>query len=178
MAQRNTTSTFIAGILLILTLVIGLFVWQPARETVNSLEASLLDAESELSSLETELADLVILEEELPVSEKERERILEAVPIGLSQDELVRNLDEIAEEADVSLNSMTFSLQNVEGTTADVVSMVANFTGSYADLGRLLEALENNDRLFKVVSIGVQLGDVTEEGQQMTFSVTLEAYYQ
>ncbi len=178
MAQRNTTSTLIAGVLLILTLVVGLFVWKPARDDAKSLGTDLIEAQSSLQQLEKELADLLVLEQDLPVAESERESILESVPIGLNQDELVRNLDDIAADADVSLNSMTFSKQNVEGSTADVISVVCNLSGDYEDLGRLLESFENNDRLFKVVSIGVQLGDVTEDGQQMTFSVTLEAYYQ
>ncbi len=179
MAKQNTTSTLIAAVLLIAALVVGLFVWQPARDDVGSLEADLLDMQSELESLESELAELVVLEEELPVAEAERERILESVPVGLNQDALVQNLDEISNSANVDLNSMTFSKQNIEGATADVVAIVCNFSGNYEDLGRLLEELESNDRLFKVVSIGVQLGDITDDGsQEMTFSVSLEAYYQ
>lgn len=178
MAKQNTTSTLIAAILLIAALVVGLFVWQPARDDVGSLETNLLDMQSELSSLEAELAELVILEEELPVAEAERERILGSVPVGLNQDALVQDLDEIGDSANVDLNSMTFSKQNIEGATADVIAIVCNFSGDYEDLGRLLEELENNDRLFKVISIGVQLGEITDEGQEMTFSVSLEAYYQ
>jgi len=41
-----------------------------------------------------------------------------------------------------------------------------------------LQALENSPRLFKVSSVGVQLGEVTEAGYLMTFNVSLEAYYQ
>jgi Tfp pilus assembly protein PilO len=178
MSRKNTTSTFVAGVLLIVALVVGLFVWRPASEEGKNLAADLSDSQFELSKLQQELMELEVLEEALPVNEEEREKILEMVPEGLNQDDLVRNLDDIAEKASVDLNSMTFSLQNVEGTTADVVSVSCNMAGDYEDLGRLLEEFENNDRLFKVLSIGVQLGDVTEDGQQMTFSITLEAYYQ
>ena len=178
MSRKNTTSTFIAGVVLILVMIIGLFVWRPASDQVKGLQADLTSSESELSNLQEQLIELEILEEALPVNEEERAKILEMVPIGLNQDDLVRNLDDIAEEANVRLNSMSFSLQNVEGATANVVSVVCNMSGSYEDLGRLLESFENNDRLFKVVSIGVQLGDVNEDGQQMTFSITIEAYYQ
>lgn len=178
MTNRNTTSTVIAGILLVLAMVLGLFVWSPTRNEVATMQTDLADAESKLADLQKDLDELQTLEETLPVNDKERAGILAAVPVGLNQDDLVTDLNEIATNANVNLNSMTFSLQNVEGATANIVSVVCNLTGNYEDLGRLLEAFENNDRLFKVVSIGVQLGDITAEGQQMTFSVSLEAYYQ
>lgn len=178
MTNRKTTSTVIAGILLILAMVLGLFVWSPTRNEVSIMQADLAETQSKLNELQENLEELQTLEETLPVNDKERAGILAAVPVGINQDDLVSDLDEIAAEANVNLNSMTFSLQKVEGATANIISIVCNLNGNYEDLGRLLEAFENNDRLFKVVSIGVQLGDVTAGGQQMVFSVSLEAYYQ
>jgi|GEM_PF-787616 Tfp pilus assembly protein PilO len=179
MASGNSKSSLVAAIILIVAVIVGAFVWQPAREQVLSLESELVDAQAGLVLLETELADLVLLDSTLPVAESERDRILEAVPNDLAQDELIRDLDDIASSVDIDLTSMTFSLQSVQGLTADVVSISASFSGLYVDLLDLLEAIETNDRLFKVNSIGVQLGDVTDDGEQlMTFSVTLEAYYQ
>ena len=179
MTQRSTFPTLIAAGLLILALIVGVFVWQPVRENVATLADELTAEESELVALQVELADLVALEANLPMADSERERILDSVPLDLLQDELIENLDTIANEVGVSLNSVTFALQNNQGTDSNVISIVPNFTGNYSDLISLLDALENNDRLFKVASIGVQLGDSTDDvEQQMTFSVSLEAYYQ
>lgn len=177
MTQRSSTPAVAAAGLLILALLIGLFVWQPVRGQVSILSSEVDTAKSELNQLTSELADLVALEADLPIAESERERILASVPEGLNQDEIIESLSDLAAEVGVSLNAMTFGLQTSQDSGADVVSVVSNFTGEYADLINLLQAIENSDRLFKVTAISVQLGDQSSE-QQMTFSVSIEAYYQ
>ncbi|MDP2624653.1 MAG: type 4a pilus biogenesis protein PilO [Candidatus Peregrinibacteria bacterium] len=175
---RKSSSKIVAGGLIIVAILVGVLVWQPASEEVDSLKSDLATKESELASFQNDLADLVSLEAELPVAESERERILAAVPLGLNQDQLVENLSEIVDKVGMSLNSMTFSLQNTQATGADVVSISASITGNYNDLVTLLKEFESNDRVFNVTSIGVQLNDVSDEGYVMGFSLTLEAYYQ
>jgi len=178
MARRQSSSSVLSAGLLILALVVAMFVWQPASQSVDQLESNLDNKEAELMKLEAQIAELMSMDERLPVAESERELILRAVPEELAQDELVRDLEAIAEGAQMDLGSMSFSLQPaVEG--ANVVSIVANFAGRYEDLLSLLMALEKNERLFYVTSIGVQLSEVSDAGDQlMNFSVTLEAFYQ
>lgn len=180
MNQRSSFPAVVAAGLLILAVILGIFVWQPARDRVETLSADLISAKSELVQLQTELADLVALEAELPLADSERERILNSVPLELIQDEIIEDLDDIASSVGISLNAMSFSLQSSQDQSADVVSVTGNFTGNYTALIDLLEAIENNDRLFKVTAIGVQLGEVDgDSGEQlMTFSVSIEAYYQ
>ena len=176
-SRRSSSQSLIAAVFLIAALVIALFVWQPFQEEVKTLQADLVTKEATLAQLEGEVARLQSLEANLPVAESERERILGAVPIGLNQDQLVSDLDDIAGDVGVSLNAMSFSLAT-QGKES-VVSMVANFHGEYADLITLLKALENNDRLFQVNSVSVQFSEDDESDDQlMNFSVTLEAYYQ
>lgn len=173
------SSSVISLILLIASILVGVFFWQPMRDRVAEQSALLASQQQELTALEKQVADLVSLEADLPVSEVERERILDTVPTQLAQDDLVEDLSSVADKVGISLNSMTFSLHPAsKSDEADVVSIMANFNGNYDDLVTLLKALENNKRLFKVTSIGVQLGEVTEQGQQMIFTVALEAYYQ
>lgn len=176
--SRRSTSLF-SVVLLIAAIALGVFVWQPARDRALEGAKTLETAQSELQGLEEEVATLVQLEAELPVGETERARILDAVPLSLVQEELVEDLSTIADSVGVSLNSTTFSLQSSRQQNPHVVSMVSNLNGHYDDLIRLMKALESNDRLFKITSIGVQLGELDEEGnQQMIFSVSMEAYYQ
>lgn len=167
-----------AALLLIVSLVVGVFVWQPLREGNVVLASDRDQKVAQLQKVESEIQRLTQLEASLPVSEVERARLLESVPLTLEQERLVTDLDRVAAEAKVSLNAMNFSLQG-ERANAKVVSMVANFTGGYDALLSLLQALETNVRLFKVSSIGVQVSEATEGTTPlMNFSVTLEAYYQ
>jgi Tfp pilus assembly protein PilO len=185
----NRSASLTALVLFIVSILVGVFFWQPMRDRVVE-QSTLLDSEqAELTILEKQVADLVSLEANLPVSDTERERILDTVPTQLAQDDLVKDLSTLADKVGISLNSMTFSLHPASPTLtvgaaaaksgeADVVSIMANFTGNYDDLITLLKALESNKRLFRVTSIGVQLSEITEQGQQMIFTVALEAYYQ
>lgn len=177
MAYSQTSRVVSVG-LLIIALLVGLLVAKPLRTEVLALSQGLVTQQAELDVLNTEIASLLQVEAELPQAESERERILSSVPSDLNQDQLVEDLDAIAQEVGISLNSMSFSLQSSELNQASIVSISANFTGNYDDLKTLLKALETNERLLKVSSIGVQLGEITETGYTMTFTVMIEAYYQ
>lgn len=175
--MRSSPQLVAAGLLLV-ALIVGMFVLSPLREKGDLLSRDLATAQANLQTLQAEVNRLQTLEAKLPLADTERQKLLLAVPVGLDQDQLILDLKKIGEEAEVSLNAMSFSLQP-ERYDAETVSVVANFTGRYEELMALLTALENNPRLFRVNSIGVQLSEGDGDGVPlMNFSVTLEAYYQ
>jgi Tfp pilus assembly protein PilO len=178
MARKSSSQSLVAAGLLILSLIVAVFIWQPVNDDVNRLSEELNSDQLALEQLQAEVSRLQSLEANLPVAESERARILQKVPVGFNQDNLVNDLDELSQSVGVNLNAMSFS-QATGDSVAETVTVVGSFTGRYGDLVALLEALEINNRLLKVGSIGVQLSDVNEDGEQlMNFSVTLEAYYQ
>ena len=178
MAQKSSSSTFLAALLLIVAMIVAVFIWQPMSDNNTVLETDLDSTLAAQAAIDAEVAGLVALEANLPVAEIERARILASVPIGLSQDELIDDLDSIAKSAGVDLSAISFSLQQSQDG-ASMASINCSFSGPYEDLLSLMKALEGNDRLFRIASIGVQLGGVSEEGvQQMAFTVTVEAYFQ
>ncbi|EKD93151.1 MAG: hypothetical protein ACD_28C00224G0002 [uncultured bacterium] len=177
MARKSSLHFVSAGFLLVVILL-GVFVWQPLREETTALTQTLFASQANLAQIQKQVSDLVSIEANLPVAEIERNRVLGAVPLGLRQDELIEDLDGIASKVGIDLNSITFSVQSDDTDPSSTVSIVANFMGNYSNLITLLQAFETNSRLFRATAIGVQLGDVTESGQQMTFSVSLEAYFQ
>ena len=163
---------------MILAVIVAVFIWQPVRTQVSALSDELNSQNAQFSELQNELAHLQSVEATLPVADTERARILKTVPVGFNQDNLVNDLDALAKRVDIDLNAMSFSQPSSQDTYQSV-SITANFMGRYGDLVALLDALEKNERLLKVVSIGVQLNDLNDQGEQlMNFSVTLEAYYQ
>lgn len=177
MSKKSSPRLITAG-LLVIAILVAVLIWKPMRDEVTTLSADLIAQQTELSTLQAELASLTGLESKIPTAEVERERILTLVPEGLNEDALVKQLSSIAKTVGVSLTSMSFSLQNAQTDGADTVTISANFVGYYNSLISLLQALETSPRLFKVSSVGVQLGEVTEAGYLMTFNVSLEAYYQ
>ncbi len=175
--MRFSPNLVAAGLLLI-ALAVGMFVLAPVRDNGDLLKTDLAAAEANFQTLQSEVDRLKAAEAKLPLAESERQKLLLSVPVGLNQDQLILDLKRIGEGAKVSLNAISFSLQP-ERYDAQTVSVVANFTGRYEELMALLTALENNPRLFRVNSIGVQLSDSDDDGAPlMNFSVTLEAYYQ
>ncbi|MFA5843028.1 MAG: type 4a pilus biogenesis protein PilO [Candidatus Gracilibacteria bacterium] len=177
MSKKSSPQLVTAGLLVIAVLVAAL-IWKPMRADVTALSADLTAQQTELATSQAELASLTGLESKIPTAEVEREKLLTLVPEGLNEDALVKQLSAIAKTVGVSLTSMSFSLQNAQTDGANTVTISANFIGYYNSLISLLQALENSSRLFKVSSVGVQLGEVTEAGYLMTFNVSLEAYYQ
>lgn len=174
----SSSRSVIAAGLLIVAVMVAMLIGQPVHKKVGQLSEELAAKTVSLSELQAEVARLQSLEANLPVAETERARFLKAVPVEFNQDGLVNDLDVLARRVGISLNAMSFSPQT-SLTSAQTVAVTANFTGRYVDLISLLEALETNARLLKVGSIGVQLSDRDENGDQlMNFSVTLEAYYQ
>lgn len=176
--MARSSSRLTATGLVLIALLLGVLVVQPLQDEVEALSVVLTEKQTEFDALQAEIASFTELEATLPQAKSERERLLAAVPEGLNQDELVSDLDGLAQEVGIALNSISFALQPSETLGANTVGVSANFTGEYNDLQALLQALETNERLFKVESIGVQLGDVTEAGYTMTFTVALMAYYQ
>ena len=164
--------------LVLISLMVGVFFLQPLRADVESLSQTLDIQQTEYDALQAEIASFIQRETLLPQAESERQKLLAAAPVGLNQDQLIEDLYAIASQVGISLNSISFSLQQGEVNAANTILMSGNFTGQYDDLQTLLKALESNERLFKLESIGVQLGEVTEEGYTMTFTLSLEAYYQ
>lgn len=177
MARRSSSRIVSAGLVLI-ALLLAVFVSEPLRTEVGQLTQEVSTSEAELALLEAEIASLMDLETTLPQAESEREQLLASVPVGLNQDDLIEDFTVMAKKAGVSLNSLSFALQSSESGKAQVVSISTNLTGDYSALNSLLESLETHDRLFSVQSLGVQLGEVTESGYTMTFSLSVNAYYQ
>lgn len=102
-----------------------------------------------------------------------------AVPANLNQDEIIRTVIEVAGSFDIELNSISFSRRNSEIDGVSILSINSSFEGSYVDLIDFLEGLEENDRLFKVDTINVQIARVgISDLERANFSLTIDTFYQ
>lgn len=179
--RNDSKKTSMVGVLLIL-IAVGLYVFYSGAlsNKLDITKADVLTKSSEFENLKSQLAALSSAEEELSLTtEVERIESLKAIPVQLEQDEVIRDLMEIAKNHDINLHSISFGKS---GSGADGVSTLiisASFEGNYADLTEFLEGIEQNARLFKVKTISVQLSrlDISDI-ERANFSLTIESFYQ
>lgn len=104
---------------------------------------------------------------------------LAAVPKGLNQDEVIRNLIEVADNYDIDLNAINFARANTNFDGVGLLKINASFEGNYSDLIDFLSGLEDSERLFKVNSINVQIADTSISGlSRANFSLAIDTFYQ
>ncbi len=162
------------AIVLLLLLIVGVLAFVlPMRGTVAELEVTKAAKADELQALQSELDALSTLASQVAESETTKQALLAAVPVGYSQDELILELSQMAQDSNFSLNAMNFS-QSVDENFGNTLSITANFSGSYDDLINFLQKLETAERLIRVTSLNVQLTSTST----VTFNLGLEAYYQ
>lgn len=172
--MRKGQFTQLGSVLLLILIVVGsvLFVL-PMRDTIAELKITRDSVSDELQGLQSELESLEMLAEDVGKSEATKTALLSAVPSGYSQDALILELYEISDGLNFDLNAMNFS-GSVDQELGDVISVSANFSGSYDDLIDFLQKLENADRLMQVTSLSVQLTST----EDVVFNLNIEAYYQ
>ncbi len=162
------------AVVLFILMVLGLVLFiLPMQRANKALQLDKREAVAERQEAQLSLEKLSQLSDELSASESTKKALLRAVPSGLSQDALILELKELADEADFNVNNMSFSERNSEGL-GEVLSVGLSLAGDYSDLTTLLELIEEADRLMEVSSISVQRIDP----QSILFNLTVEAFYQ
>lgn len=172
MAQARSSQ--LISILLLLLIVLGsVFFVVPLRDNIAELRADKATDAEVLVLLQTEYDSLNALSEEISKSEATQEALKKAVPAGVDQDDLILELVDIAESAGFEARVMSFSLRT-DKDYGNAVGVSMSLAGDYDDLIEFLQLIEGADRLMQVDSISVQLTSTST----ITFSVSLEAYYQ
>lgn len=164
----------LGSVLLLLLIAISVMVFVfPMRDTVAELKIEKVTVAEELQGAQSDYEALLALSEEVAKSEATKQALQTAVPTGASQDQLILDLSEMAEDAGFDLNAMNFSL-SVDQTFGNTVQVAANVSGSYDDLIDFLQKIETASRLMQVKSLSVQLTSTSA----VVFNLSIEAYYQ
>lgn len=172
MTQSNRLQ--LTAVVLLFLLIIGiLLVILPMRSRNAALKVTHATALTERQQLEDRLEKLEALSEQVASSAAAKKTLLQAVPKGLNQDELILELKELSDKVSYDLSTMSFSVTN-SAEFGNTVSIGASLSGGYSDLIAFLRNIENADRLFRVKSIAAQR--TNNEG--VYFNVVLEAFYQ
>ncbi len=110
------------------------------------------------------------------VSEVKQSEYLDAIPDGVQQDTLIKNLNDLATKYGVVLSGVQFGLSDTQELPKRV-NMSASFQSGYSDLLEFLRAIEANRRRIHVKTISVQVIPQASTSA-VNFSLEMEAFYQ
>lgn len=166
-------SQLLSIVLLFLVILGSVFFIFPMRDSVADLKVERDAVLANFQELDTNYSALSTLSNDVAKSQATRNALAQAVPQGLSQDDLILDLSEMAEDAGFDLNAMSFS-KGVHQEFGNTLTVTANFSGSYSQLIEFLQQVESADRLMQVTSLNVQLTSTTA----VVFNLSIETYYQ
>ncbi len=180
MAAQKSIS-HIVGLLLIVFVLAGYFFYVgPMWDEVSALSATKDQKVQEKDTLNTRLENYQKLEKELAaVSEVKEAQGLNAIPQDLDQHLLINNLVEKAEKHKMTVGSLSFGGGSGTefGVQADSVTM--SLQGDYQRLVDFLKSVENElQRKVIVKTINVQLGERLGSFQDISFTLSMEVYFQ
>ncbi len=176
----SNKSTLVGVFFVLLSIVIYTLFVRPIGAANDLVKQQVDTKRQELVALEDKIKMLEQAEGDLQLnSEVEKQEVLKAVPASMKQDEVIKDLIEIAESYQVSLGSISFGKGVGSADEVGVLRINANFEGDYSDLESFLKGLEDNGRFFRVESINVQLDDLAlSTVTRADFSLVIEAFFQ
>lgn len=178
--ETGSKKTLIGIVLILVALVVYVFYVRPLSVSVGDLKDEVNSLQGELDVLSSQLATLDEAKDALGLSnEVEAFEVKKMIPSELQQDEVIRNIIEIAKVHDIELKSLGFGKGGTENAEVGSLRINSSFVGNYTDLVGFLEGLEQNSRLLKVNSISVQIDKLDLLGfERATFSLSMEAFFQ
>lgn len=173
------TSPIIGAILVIAALALYVFLIKPLSSEVANLRTDVSTKQTEVSTLDAKFTALESAKSSNQITEVTASQIEDKIPVGMNQDDVIRELIQIAEKNDIELNSISFGRAGGDEDDLEALRISASFEGSDADLINFLKAIETAKRFFKVNSISVSINtlDVTNF-KRANFSLSIETFYQ
>ena len=179
-SSPSRVKPLIGALLVLVSVFAYIFFLRPISAELSTIEADVLAKNTQADQITAQIQQYIAASEQLDLStEVERLEILKTVPKEMDQDEVIRDLIDIARNYDIALNSLSFGqgMSGKEGVST--LRINASFEGNYADLTTFLEGIESNTRMFRVNSISVQINTLDiSDIKRATFSLSMEAFYQ
>lgn len=178
--QTSAVKPIVGSLLIILTVAAYVFYVRPFSASVDVLKADIAAKEEEVKTLAAKVQQYEAATKELGLSnEVERFEVTNSIPAGVRQDEVIRDLIDIAELNKISLSSLSFGKGKTQKEGISSLRISSSFSGSYEDLLDFLKSIEQNARLLRINSINVQLTKLDVLAlERATFSLSLEAFFQ
>lgn len=177
MNKNNSKSSLINLLLIILILAISFGYALPTFQKASVLNADIAQLKNEKTAASQSLQDIQAKQlEQSTQTEVSKNVELTAIPQKLAQDSLLREINKMAQDSQVNLNSISFSIpvDSKEEVKRATVSLTTSATPK--NLVKFLQSIENSSRKILVKNITVQIGQF-EETESANFSISLETFY-
>lgn len=101
----------------------------------DEVKANVLAATQQVEALKKQIADFDSAEKKMGVTTSvQRLELEKAVPIGIKQDEIIKQVVEISDANSITLSSIGFSKGSTEQEKIGSLQINASFEGTYEDL--------------------------------------------
>jgi len=177
----SSNKTSLIGVLTIVLAIAGYtFMSRPISGQLDTLQTDLTSKTTTLNGLKTQLDTLNKAEQDLQLtSEVQRQESLKAVPVGVNEDQVIKDVIQVAKQNNVTLHSISFAKGSAEKEGIASLRISSTFEGNYQDLTGFLQALEQNGRIFRVDSISVQVNKLEiSDVERASFSLSIDTYFQ
>jgi len=174
--QENTNSNgkTILGVIILITVVVGIFMFLlPKKNEFNTNSTQLIQKQTELTKLKTQLSKIENLESEFSGGEVTKKDFLYLIPNDVEQDQVIETLAKISDDNKVAINSMSFGLGLDSNSGINMLNITLNVSGAHQNLIAFIENLENGGRKFKVETLSVQI----LENRLENMSISIKSYF-
>lgn len=180
LVDSSSKAPLIGALLLVMAIAGYVLLIRPVSNELDAVKTDITTKNTELAELKERLDFLNQAEKDLELTtEVQRLASLKAVPVSIKQDEVIKNLIDIAKNNDIELHSISFSKGSTSKDGIGSLRISSSFEGNYLNLTDFLKALEENGRIFKVESISVQVAKLDiSDVERVNFSLSIETFYQ
>jgi|GEM_PF-888862 len=170
----------VGALLIVLSVAFYFIFTTQLKEKFDVAKAEVTVKEAKLTELNGEIGKYQEAQKKMGVeTEVQKVALVNSIPVGLNQDKVIEDLYKIAKANEIDLKSLSFGVSEGVYSAVGALRINSSFEGNYSDLINFLEGIEDNLRLFKVSSVNVQINEGEEgESKRVTFSLTIDAYYQ
>jgi hypothetical protein len=155
----NMAARAAVAVLLVATLGAAFFAFQTPGGSVDSLESDIAQARRDIAARQQALARLRAIAAKSAVALEAGDKFLNEYFLNrqTAYSTLETDLAEAAKSAGVKPRERTYSYEPIEGSeTLGMVTVTANYEGTYADLVEFVYALDRSKRLLIVDSLAAQ----------------------
>jgi len=170
--------------LLAVVIILGVFAGymfftKPLSIQVTALKTDIDTNTTEVNTLVDKIKSYTDAKKNLDLSSQVKlETFAKAVPEGMRQDEVIRDLISIAEDNQIDLSSIGFGRGGSSSEGVNSLRINSSFEGDFSDLLTFLEGIETNSRLFLVRSISVQITEYSLSAfKKANFSLAIDSFY-
>jgi len=192
----------IIAVLIILTVLVGWQYFLPVFSKVSGLRGELKIWQAKLEDTQALSRKLESLKNKYNTMTDEAERVSQSIPKGEDLPGLLVQLEQLASQAGLILNSVNFTVPEVKKTKAPALttqsgtssvspaavstkkneakklSVEVSLSGTQDSLKYFLSSVEENLRIMDVMSFGLtSKGSLSELTMSQTFAVSLITYF-